>query len=261
MDTTVFVISTRQTGPRSIAFLRISLQSIRHHYPATRVYLIDDASADTSWHADPLVTEDALVRIVEPVDQAVGQGELNPYVWLLHNAERENIAAAFAVHDSIVFHRSFPEWVSHTQCSFVWDFSDNINWVGSHHHGQIRARLAEFKARVEPSKWPVVDYWLGALSRPTAWKACFGSQSYISVAYLAALEKHCSISKLYGLLKSRGDRMVWETVFALACYSLDRLGGYCGFPPTIQGSYNNMTTTNGVTTIHGAYMDKVAQGR
>lgn len=249
------VTSTLQRNPRHAAYLQTTVSSFQAVHPGAPVVVIDDGSPDDTFRA-------LFPESVEPPPQgAPGQGELHPLVWLLLHGRRLGLDAAVITHDSMLFHHPLPDWVFQTHCAFLWDFSQHWAWHvtlgpdGTPHSLEI-LRLLD---RWDPPA-PFAQFARERLGDCNGYKGWFGLQGFVTLEYARALQRHCDVLRLHGLLETRRDRMAIETLLALGCMYLECIGEYA-FPPTIQGSCGRRATVDGMHTVLGTYVDKYSLNR
>jgi hypothetical protein len=195
---------------------------IRKYYD-NNIIIIDDNS------------DISLIKNIETVNCKVinseftkGKGEILGYYYFY---KLKPFDKAIIIHDSVFINKKI-DFNNICEINFLWSFEKN-KWDNSKH---IKMMLNKYNNELYNNyingKW---DY------------GCYGIMSVIDYDFINLLNKKFNILKLINIINNREDRMAFERIFAIMCFTVkssinvmfDTIHSYCEWGLTYNDYINN----------------------
>lgn len=212
-----FILSSYINSHVSYRSLIDSISLIRRIHPKRKIVIIDDHS---QWNFNNFPSDENIIRVPS---KHKGGGEMNPYYYFYHNKPFDR---AVIIHDS--FHLLAPiENIDEIDVKFIWHF--NVHRTRWHNTMEPESEYNK-KNNIKNHDDKIIDFvaksemtedfksWFNTIYMDKdRWTGCFGIMSIISHDFLTLLQEKTNILSTLEKIRDRRDRMVMESVFALAC--------------------------------------------
>jgi hypothetical protein len=184
-------------------------RSIKQHYPAASIIIIDDHSPHTSSRPPQDLADIPVVTF--PAYK--GRGELLPLFFLATHPMAAGIQKAVIIHDSMfVQSSSVPllqkAFESTHDVMFLWSFGkkkENAGTLREPDHAPMQDMLVRCLKRADE------------LERMTKYVGCFGGACIVSKAFAVHLGREFDLWNLLSFVCTRPGRCCYERIFALCC--------------------------------------------
>lgn len=192
------------TNISNAPYWRISYDRIRHYYPESKIFIVDDHSKINTYGRDQKSIWEELPNCEYIRSEYPKRGEILGYYYF---HQRKPSQKAIILHDSVFINSKLEFEQKKEKCTFLWTFHPNT-CLDTKSKQMIINTLRKFN-----------DKSLLVTFNRKSWRGCFGIMSIIDYDFLDFLDKKYKLfSVLLQVIQNRFHRQCLERIFGCLCY-------------------------------------------